>query len=60
MNTYLITGPEQREEGEHAKPPEPNRLIPGGSDVEVQMLSLFIPDSVVIAGYDSEMVRAGI
>ena len=59
VNTQLINGPEQREESEHVKPAEPNRLVPGGRDVEVQMRSLFIPDSVVIAGYDSKMVLAG-
>jgi flavoprotein len=59
VNTHLITRPEQCEESEHVKPSEPNRLVPGGRDVEVQMRSLFIPDSVVIASYDSEMVLPG-
>ena len=59
MNTHLINAPEQREESEHVKPSEPNRLVPGGRDVEIQTRSLFIPDSVVIAGDYSEMVLAG-
>jgi hypothetical protein len=40
VNTHLITGPEQREESEHVKPSETDRLVPGGRDVEVQMRSL--------------------
>jgi hypothetical protein len=40
----------QREESKHVNPPEPSRLVPGGRDDEVQMRTLFIPDSVVIAG----------
>jgi hypothetical protein len=55
----LINSPEQREESEYVKPLKPNGLIPGGQEDEVQMRSLFIPDSVVVAGYYSEMVLAG-
>ncbi len=58
-NTHLIHAPEQREESEHVKSSEPDRLVPGRRDVEIQTRSLFIPHSVAIASYDSEMVFAG-
>src|SRR6266700_3571548 len=59
LHSELMQPPKECQKHSHAQQAEPSRLVPGGRDVEVQMRSLFIPDSVVIAGYYLKMVLAG-
>src|ERR1700749_2244496 len=51
--------PKECQKRSHAQQAEPHRLVPGRLNDEVQTRSVLIPDSVVVAGDDSEMVVAG-
>ena len=56
MNTHLITGPEQGDEGEQAETSEPGGLIICGSDFEIECSAFFIPDARIVRGDHLEPV----
>src|ERR1700758_141364 len=59
LHSELIQRPKECQKRSYAQQAEPNRLVPGRRDGEVQSRSVFVPHSVVIAGDYSEMVVAG-
>src|SRR5271154_7034297 len=58
LHSELVQPPKECQKRSHVQQAEPNRLVPGGRDDEVQTRTLFIPDSVVIAGDHVKSVLA--
>src|SRR5580658_2228081 len=59
LKTKLIERPQQQNRNSHARNAEPDRLVPGRRDAEVQSCSFFVPDAVVVAGDHSKAIVAG-